>query len=99
MTLNTATAYARLSKANGPFYAEDFGIDGGTINALHNANLIRKTGVMKEVLVDISVDLCKRTKVYQWVKDTGCTWAIREFNEVLEQARELVDWYDLYNAE
>ena len=70
-TFNIATfeAYeAILSSGKKTFYASDFNISGGTINALQGYGLIQKTGKTREVfvLVDKERELYKKKEVSEW---------------------------------
>jgi hypothetical protein len=50
------------------FYASDFNLCGGTINALQGYGLIQRTGKTKDifVLVDEERELYKKRKVLEW---------------------------------
>lgn len=50
------------------FYADDFNICGGTINALQGYGLIQRTGKTKDIfaLVDKERELYKKVEVLEW---------------------------------
>jgi hypothetical protein len=51
-----------------PFYASDFGLNGGEINSLNCAGCITPTGKRKEVFypVDIDSKLYRKDEVLEW---------------------------------
>lgn len=70
-TFNTATfeAYETILRSGKKtFYASDFNIGGGTINALQGYGLIQQTGKTKEifVLADEYRELYKKVKILEW---------------------------------
>lgn len=48
------------------FYASDFNLNGGTINALQGYGLIQKTGRTKEAFVPVDDELYRKVKIVEW---------------------------------
>lgn len=48
------------------FYADDFDLCGGTINALQRYGLIQSTGRTKDVFIPVDDELYRKVKVLEW---------------------------------
>lgn len=68
MTETTLKALKKIAMYDGrPFYAEDYGINGGSIRALSNRGIIAKTGNVKTELIKVNdKDLYRKIEVSEW---------------------------------
>lgn len=97
-----AAVYSVLTSDDAPFYAADRGFSGGVVSAMSQAQLIKRTGRSKTVMVPIGDHLFKECKVSEWVrapKTPDSLWALafietslREFAEHLETISKLAGW-------
>ena len=46
-------ALEKIATTNGIFYADEIGLNGGTIKMLHNAEYVKPTGRTKEMSIEI----------------------------------------------
>ena len=79
------------------FYASDFGLNGGEINALASGFLISKTHGTKEEWVQISSDKKIRIEVHEWkINSELGKWRNHTVNEmvanILETAKVLKEF-------
>lgn len=97
-----AAVLSVLTSDNTPFYAADRGFSGGAISAMSQAQLIKRTGRSKTVMVPLGDNLFKECKVYEWVRAPKTPNSLmslvliedslREFAEHLETISKLAAW-------
>ena len=75
-----------------PFYASDYGLNGGEINSLKGGCAIVPTGETKDVFVPVDYygeELYRKCEVMEWKFDS---WFLENFPRTLAKMREDVDY-------
>jgi len=96
MTLNILTAYAKILGTAKPFYADEFGINGGTMSALAYDGLVKETGNTKEIMIQLNSwdgDIYKKCTVKEWVTVRN-SYVKRVMEKEVKKARAFVELYD-----
>ena len=93
MSTSTVAAYARIYKLNRPFYASEFDLNGGVMNALACKRLVRETGNKKSEFYPVGGDLYRKCEVKEWMPVYD-KYSVRRLEREIETMRKAVKAYD-----
>lgn len=74
-----------------PFYASDYGLNGGEINSLHCGGAITPTGKTKDIFVPVDYfgeELYRKCEVMEWKFNS---YFVKNFPRIIEEMRDDVN--------
>lgn len=96
MTKKEIEAIIKLVNVTEPFYASDYGITGGTINALDGVyQFVKATGNTKEYFINVYDDMYKKVTVKEWqVIPSERMRVLKEVQNELMEMKKLVHMWE-----